>query len=160
MPLWHLVNAGWDGPTAVLSLNYPGEGGLAEFGRAITCAATRLKKRIAVIASGDMSHRLTPEAPAGFDPRACEFDRDFISCLRRGAYRDLERFDPELQDLAAEDVMDSTIVALAAVGWDATGHEVLSYEGPFGVGYGVAILFDSQIPATLVEDLPGLCLSQ
>jgi AmmeMemoRadiSam system protein A len=49
-------------------------------------------------------------------------------------------FDPELQDLAAEDAVDSTLVAASAVNWNAAGHEVLSYEGPFGVGYGVAIL--------------------
>src|SRR5690242_9459119 len=27
VPLWYLVAAGWTGPTAVLSLNYPGEAG-------------------------------------------------------------------------------------------------------------------------------------
>jgi MEMO1 family protein len=34
------------------------------------------------------------------------------------------------------------MVATNAAGGDATGHRVLSYEGPFGVGYGVAVLFD------------------
>lgn len=143
VPLWHLSDAGWNGPTVVASLNYPQAGGLVEIGQAITAAAAKLGRRIAVVASGDMSHRLQPNAPAGYDPRAKQFDRAFIDTIKRGAYRDLLGLDPELQELAAEDAVDSTVIAAAAVGWQASGHEVLSYEGPFGVGYGVAILFDA-----------------
>ena len=47
----------------------------------------------------------------------------------------------ELREQAAEDAADSTIIAASAAGWQAVGHRVLNYEGPFGVGYGVAILF-------------------
>ena len=140
VPLWHLADAGWRGPTVLIGLNYPGEPGLAELGEAIAGAARRADRRIAVVASGDMSHRLQPGAPAGFHPRAYEFDHAFIECLRAGDYRQLLKFDSALQNLAAEDAVDSTLVAASAVNWNATGHEVLSYEGPFGVGYGVAIL--------------------
>ena len=140
VPLWHLANAGWHGPTVLIGLNYPGEPGLTGLGEAIAAAARRAGRRVAVVASGDMSHRLQPGAPAGFHPRAKEFDRKFIECLRAGDYRQLTRLDHELQELAAEDAVDSTIVAASAVNWSADGHEVLSYEGPFGVGYGVAIL--------------------
>jgi MEMO1 family protein len=148
VPLWHLAEAGWRGLTVVMGLNYPGEGGLAEMGAAIAAAAHRAGRRLAVLASGDMSHRLQAGAPAGFHPRAGEFDGAFIACLRAGDYRKLLELDPELQDLAAEDAVDSTVVAVAAVEWDATGHEVLSYEGPFGVGYGVAVLY--QAPLAIV----------
>src|SRR5208283_4498031 len=141
VPLWHLADAGWRGPTVLIGLNYPGEPGLAELGEAIAGAARRADRRVAVVASGDMSHRLQPGAPAGFHPRAKEFDRAFIECLRAGDYRQLLKFNSELQDLAAEDAVDSTLVAASAVNWNAAGHEVLSYEGPFGVGYGVAILY-------------------
>ncbi len=140
VPLWHLADAGWRGPTVLIGLNYPGEPGLAELGEAIAGAARRDDRRVAVVASGDMSHRLQPGAPAGFHPRAKEFDHAFIECLRAGDYRQLLKFDSALQDLAAEDAVDSTLAAASAVNWNAAGHEVLSYEGPFGVGYGVAIL--------------------
>lgn len=143
VPLWYLAEAGWSGPTVVLSLNYPGEGGLEELGRAVAEAARASDRRVAFVASGDMSHRLKPGAPAGFHPRAGEFDRQFIETLRRADYRGLKAIDPDLQELAAEDAVDSTLVAAAAVDWNSRGHEVLSYEGPFGVGYGVAVLFDA-----------------
>ena len=160
VPLWHLAEAGWRGPTVVMGLNYPGEGGLAEMGAAIAAAARRAGRRLAVLASGDMSHRLQAGAPAGFHPRAGEFDGAFIECLRIGDYRKLLNLDPELQELAAEDAVDSTVVAVAAVDWDATGHEVLSYEGPFGVGYGVAILHRSPPKmATAGDTVTGACAS-
>ena len=143
VPLWHLANAGWRGPTVLIGLNYPGEPGLTELGEAIAAAARRAGRRVAVVASGDMSHCLQPGAPAEFHPRAKEFDGKFIECLRAGDYRQLTCLDHELQELAAEDVVDSTVVAASAVNWSADGHEVLSYEGPFGVGYGVVILYQT-----------------
>lgn len=149
VPLCYLTAAGWEGPTVIVGLNYPGEGGLDELGRAIAVTAKELGRRTAVIASGDMSHKLIPTAPAGYDPGARRFDDAFIGLLRKGAFGELRQIDPTLQGRAAEDVVDSTLVALAACGHRASGHhEVLSYEGPFGVGYGVAILFEREQPGS------------
>ena len=141
VPLWFLAEAGWTGPTVVLGLNYPGENGLAVLGAAIAAAAQKSSRRIAVIASGDMSHRLTENAPCGFHPQAHRFDETFIRLVRAGDYRGIQNMDPELRELAAEDAVDSTVIAAAAVDWQNAGHRVFNYEGPFGVGYGVAILF-------------------
>jgi len=146
VPLWHLAHAGWNGPTVVVGLNDPGSTDRAEMGAAIAEAARRGGSSIAVIASGDMSHRLQPGAPSGFHPRAVEFDHALIDCLEAGDLNGLCDLDPVLQDLAGEDAVDSTLVAASAVGWDARGHEVLSYQGPFGVGYGVAILYGDPEP--------------
>jgi AmmeMemoRadiSam system protein A/AmmeMemoRadiSam system protein B len=148
VPLWFLAEAGWTGPTTVLGLNYPDDGGLGELGEAIAAAAHASGRRIAIVASGDMSHRLTPDAPAGFHPQARHFDETFIRLIRDGDYHQIGNMNHDLRELAAEDAVDSTLVAAAAVDWKATGHKVLHYEGPFGVGYGVAILFaDESGPA-------------
>jgi AmmeMemoRadiSam system protein A len=144
VPLHYLVGAGWKGATVIVSLNYPGEGGLDQLGQAIAATAGKLKWRTAVIASGDMSHRLTQTAPCGYDPAGLRFDETFVGLLRNGAFGGIRKFDPALQENAAEDVVDSTRVALAATGYQTAGHhELLSYEGPLGVGYSVAILFES-----------------
>lgn len=145
VPLYFLVEAGWAGATVVLGLNYPGEGGLAELGRCIAAAAKECGGRTVVIASGDMSHRLKPGAPAGYHPEARTFDDTFVSLLRQGQYRLIPGIDASLQELAAEDVVDSTLVALASVEDHSTNHEVLSYEGPFGVGYCVAVLYEAPV---------------
>lgn len=157
VPLWHLANSGWRGPTVLIGLNYPNEPGLTDLGEAIAAGLSRAGRRVAVVASGDMSHRLQPGAPAGFHPRAQEFDRKFIECLRAGDYRQLKSLDRELRELAAEDAVDSTIIAVSAVNWAEDGHDVLSYEGPFGVGYGVAILF--QADSERAPDNAGLAVT-
>lgn len=141
VPLWFLSEAGWSGPTVVLGLSYAGDGGLAALGEAITDAARAVPRRLAIVASGDMSHRLTTDAPCGFHPQAHQFDETFIQMVRAGEYRKIGNIAPDLRELAAEDAVDSTLIAASAVNWQTNGHQVLNYEGPFGVGYGVAVLY-------------------
>jgi AmmeMemoRadiSam system protein A/AmmeMemoRadiSam system protein B len=148
VPLWFLAAAGWAGPTVVLSLSDPEDGGLDTLGQAIAAAARASRRRIAIVASGDMSHRLKAGAPCGFHPKARQFDDTFMALIRDGDYHGIANIAPALRELAAEDAVDSTVVAAAAVDWKAAGREVLNYEAPFGVGYGVAVLFaDTFTPA-------------
>ena len=74
-----------------------------------------------------------------------------LDTLRRGEYEGLLKLDPGLMMEAAEDALDSVLVAVGAVGFSSTGAEVLNYERPFGVGYGVAILYSEEmlIPKSL-----------
>lgn len=144
VPLYFLQEAGWDGPTSVVSLPWTEDPEVfAAFGRAVARAAAAVGGRNAVVASGDMSHRVLPGAPAGHHPRAVEFDDALTGLIRDGELEEIPALDPELRDLAAEDAADTSILAAAAAGWDARGHEVLSYEHPFGVGYLVAVLHDA-----------------
>ena len=101
VPLWFLAEAGWAGPTVVLGLNHPGEGGLTTLGAAIAATAQALPRRLAVVASGDMSHRLTVNAPCGHHPQAHEFDETFIRLVCAGDYRGIEKIAPELRELPA-----------------------------------------------------------
>ncbi|MFZ4774257.1 MAG: AmmeMemoRadiSam system protein A [Terrimicrobiaceae bacterium] len=152
VPLWFLAEAGWSGPTTIVSLSVSENDGLSDFGAVIAAAAEGTSSRLAIVASGDMSHRLRPNAPCGFHPQAHQFDETFIRLIQAGDYRKIRDIDPELRELAAEDAVDSTLIAAAAANWKTTGHQVLSYEGPFGVGYGVALLFSgnpasAEVPA-------------
>jgi len=143
VPLYFVREAGWTGPTLLLSLPHPGTNTEAAMGRALARAAEEIGRRVCVLASGDMSHRLTPDAPAGFHPRARAFDERFRELIARGELQDAVGIDAALRELAAEDVVDSCAVAAGAVGFDATGHRVLHYEGPFGVGYLEAVLHET-----------------
>ncbi|HWI56920.1 MAG TPA: AmmeMemoRadiSam system protein A [Bacillota bacterium] len=164
VPLFFLAEAGWNGPTMVMGLPEPADEHTVSLGEAIAHAAAETGQRAAVLASGDMSHALKPGAPAGYHPLAAGFDQKFMDLVRTGAYRELTGIDNDLRDLAAEDVLDSTVAATAAAKWNSQGHAVLSYEGPFGVGYGVAVLWDTPGPEaetstqdyTGGEALPGL----
>ena len=135
VPLSFLVEQGWTGPTVVIAL--PREGADCErLGQAIGA----LPGRTAVLASGDMSHRLIPEAPAGFHPQAQDFDLAFVRALIQGG----SILDLPWQEDAAEDVVDSSRVARASAPW--LNAQVLSYEGPWGVGYTQAIFHDPAPP--------------
>jgi len=151
VPLWFLTEAGWRNPTVVVSLNDPQRGDLTGMGQTIAAAAKKLRRRVGVVASGDLSHRLTINAPCGFHPQARQFDKRLLQLVRKGDYRNLARVDPAQRELAAEDAVDSAWIAAAASEWQNNGHELLSYECPYGVGYGVAILF------TAGSGIPGKC---
>ncbi len=140
VPLSFLCRAGWRGPTLVVGLPYPGEGDPAAIGAAVAAAAGRLGLHIGVIASGDMSHRLTADAPAGFDPDGARFDAKVTALLRAHDFQALRHLDPDLLARAGEDCLDSLLFAAGCLGFEAHAPRLLSYEGPFGVGYGVAIL--------------------
>lgn len=144
VPLWFLVEAGWEGPTTVLSLPWPEtsdeleSGELVLFGRTVAKSAAALGEPWALVASGDMTHRAKRGAPGGYHPRAVEFDELVESHVARGALEDLLRIPAELRELAGEDVVASSVLVAAAHDFTPREHRVLSYERPFGVGYLVA----------------------
>ncbi len=108
------------------------------FGRAIRRAVDRTGRRAAFIASGDLSHRLLPGAPAGFDPQGQVFDRQLVEALRAGDSGAVMTLDPDLVARAGECGLRSIVILLGALEGLQMQPEVLSYEGPFGVGYLVA----------------------
>lgn len=143
VPLTFLAEAGWSGPTTIASLPWRMTPDRMEaFGRALADALGPLPGRAALVASGDMSHRCTPDAPAGFDPRAVDFDRALTDLVAGGRLDEIRDLDPELRELAAEDAADTSMIVAAAIGHRPHGARVLSYEHPFGVGYLVAVFDD------------------
>lgn len=144
VPLYFLHEAGYAGRVLLVALPYPGTDTEPRFGAAVRAASEALGERWAVLASGDMSHRLTEDAPSGYDALGVEFDRAFVSHLTRGDLRSALAVPEELADRAAEDVLQSTAVAAGAVDFDSRGSRVFSYEGPFGVGYCEALLYSAQ----------------
>ena len=109
-------------------------------GIAIREAIAQLDKDVLIIASGDLSHRLTREAPAGFDPRGEEFDSKYVEHLKTGDVKGLLSMSPELLEAAGECGYNSTVVLMGCLDGCDVKAEVLSYEGPFGVGYCIAQL--------------------
>lgn len=133
----------------LVALPYPGTSTHQEvsFGAAVRSAASASGERWAVLASGDMSHRLTPEAPGGYDPRAREFDRTFVDLVQRGELRAAITLPPDLVECAGQDCVQSTAVAAGAVRFATDGAHTFGYEGPFGVGYCEALIYSDQADA-------------
>lgn len=92
-------------------------------------------KRIAIIASGDLSHRLLHGAPAGYSEIGKEFDKKFVNDIKNKNTSEILNYDPEWLEQAGECGYRSICILLGAVDKLDYSPEILSYEGPFGVGY-------------------------
>jgi len=110
-----------------------------EWGREAYLKIKNSKLKIALIASGDLSHCLKKEGPYGFHPDGPKFDRTLIDALEKKDIETILKLD-DLYPNASECGLRSFCFMLgileeARINWQV---EVLSYEGPFGVGYLVA----------------------
>ncbi len=110
---------------------------------------TRLGDRFAIlIASGDLSHRLTPDAPYGYRPEGAVFDRLVIDALRNREWKWIEGLDPDLIEEAGECGLRPLAILLGASRAAGLDSQVLSYEGPFGVGYPVVAFTATPVAAS------------
>ncbi len=136
VPLWYVAEALPSVPVVALA-PWATDGGRARLlGSAIAEAARRAERRVCVIASGDMSHRVNPESPYGMVREGAVFDSSVRAALRAGDLDALFSIDPGLSALAGECGLRS-LMALAGL-YPRARSEVLSYEAPFGIGYCVA----------------------
>lgn len=141
VPLYYLQQEGVELPGLHLTPGFLPYQMLYEFGKALHRAVESHRLPTAVVASGDLSHRLIRGAPAGFSPRGAEFDRHLVELLQRGAVAEILSLDDQWVDEAGQCGLRSFIIALGMLNGKPFDTEVISYEGPFGVGYLVASLF-------------------
>ncbi len=139
VPLYYLRAAGVSAPLVSITLGKASHVDYFRLGRVVREALEDLDLRGVVLASGDLSHRLTPGAPAGYDPAGKDFDALVVAAMREGDGRRLLHIDPRLEARAGYCGLDPLCLAMGAVEGLHPQCEVLSYEGPFGVGYAVAV---------------------
>ncbi len=108
------------------------------FGELLKKEIAKSSKRVAVIASGDLSHTLTKDAPAGYSKAGEEFDSEFIDLLKKKNYKAIIKMDEKSIEKAAECGLRSFLILMGILEEYEHQVEILSYEGPFGVGYLVA----------------------
>lgn len=155
VPLYFLRRNGWNGSVVALGYSFLSNEDHLRFGSCITKAVDEVGRRVAFIASGDLSHRLKPSAPAGYNSSAHLFDEEVVDALRSNAPRRIVTIDPGLRKLAGECGYRSMLVAIGATSELPLACEVMNYEAPFGVGYLVAQLTSAAVDA-VDEDLPRL----
>jgi AmmeMemoRadiSam system protein B len=139
VPLYYLTRKDKSRRIVPISYSYLPYRKHIEFGETIKNAAYNLDKRYAIIASGDLSHRLAPDAPAGFSPKAKEFDKKLIQLLKKKNIEQILNMDPAIIEDAGECGLRSILILLGAIKNMNFEFEMLSYEAPFGVGYLVAM---------------------
>ena len=107
-------------------------------GMAVARAAEELGRSVVYVASGDLSHKLLESGPYGFAPEAPLFEKQVVDALATGDFLGLLAIDQDLAERAAECGLRSFQMMAGALDRTAVDAELLSHEGPFGVGYAVA----------------------
>ncbi len=107
-------------------------------GQIIREASDKLDRRVFIIASGDLSHKLKEDGPYGFNPAGPEYDKRIMDVMGKGDFGGLFDFSPALCNEAAECGHRSFVIMAGTFDGTAVRAEALSHEDVFGVGYGVA----------------------
>ena len=107
-------------------------------GQAIRAAADDGEKRVLLLASGDLSHKLSATGPYGHAPEGAVFDAAICDIFTTGDFGALLRLEPGLCLAAAECGYNPFLILAGCFDGQAVQSKLLSYEGPYGVGYAVA----------------------
>lgn len=94
-------------------------------------------KKVALIASGDLSHRLKRKSPGGYSPKGPKFDNKLIEYLSEPetAKENLLKLDPRLALEANECALKPIAVVLGALENRDFEPDILAYQTDFGIGY-------------------------
>ncbi|MGC9489690.1 MAG: AmmeMemoRadiSam system protein A [Thermovirgaceae bacterium] len=136
VPLSFLKKA-WGGIPPMLLMNPIGLGyeEAWNFGRAL--ARYESEETWALVASGDLSHRLSPGAPGGYHPDGQKHDKALCEAMEKGTAKPVFELGEAVISRAGECGLRSALTFMGLAG--GKGIRLLSYEGPFGVGYTVAL---------------------
>lgn len=151
-PNYRLVRVGLSGLSADIHRS---------FGRVIAEAIEVVGRSCVFVASGDLSHKLKADGPYGFASEGPKLDKGLCDLFEQGNLGGLFELDKQICDSAAEcgvrsfQIMAGALEEISSTkssrkNASASFHasekplfgayqaELLSYEGPFGVGYAVA----------------------
>jgi len=93
-------------------------------------------KRIVIVASGDLSHRLTEDGPYGFNAHGPAFDERITQAMAVGDFSKFFDFDEGVIQGAAECGLHGFAIMAGTLDGLLLEVNFHGYEGPFGVGYG------------------------
>ncbi|MBT3230311.1 AmmeMemoRadiSam system protein B [Candidatus Uhrbacteria bacterium] len=109
-----------------------------QFGQALKDIVFNADKRIAVIASGDLSHALESKSPAGFHKDGLLFDEKIKELVSQKNTAALISIDSDLVENAQQTAYQQLLILFGLLERVSVKPSILSYEAPFGVGFMVA----------------------
>ena len=116
---------------------------LYDMGYVIERAIAHVGRRAVIIASGDLSHKLKEDGPYGFIKEGPEFDKAVTDVMKSGRLEDFAKIDKRVNELSANCGYHGFVMLAGALRDYRIKPDFLSYEGTFGVGYGICI-FDCE----------------
>ena len=108
-----------------------------KLGQCLAEAVQALDTKAVLIASGDLSHRLKADGPVGYRKEGPEYDRQVMDVMEKADFVRLLHFSEDFCEKAGECGHRSFTILAGALEKSNVHAQRLSYEGPFGVGYGI-----------------------
>jgi aromatic ring-opening dioxygenase LigB subunit len=108
------------------------------FGQQLANILQSQSQRIALVVSGDLSHRLNRRSPAGYSPKAKWFDKRVLKALETKNHQELLRLDQNLITEIEECGLRPIMILLGLLSQLQLQTTIASYEHPVGVGWVVA----------------------
>jgi len=106
-----------------------------DFGYLLKDVILHTTSRVALIASGDLSHCLTSDAPGGFSAAGKKFDEKILEMIQGGNTSGLLTLDAKMVKASQECALNSLLIFFGALQRMKYTPRILAYEHPFGVGY-------------------------
>lgn len=129
---------------------------LYKIGMIIKAAIEELDEEAVVIASGDLSHKLKDTGPYEYDENGPIFDKKLLSLLEDGDAKGVFNMDSKVVEQAGECGLRSLYILLGTLDSSKFKGLLLSYEGTFGVGYGVMKIEELQNTESLLKDIENI----
>lgn len=142
VPLYFLQKENVDVPVVRLSISGFSLSTHYKYGKAIARAIEESGKKVVVIISGDLSHRLD-KTQASFSKDGVKFDQMVKETFETGEFEKLLYVDSAFLENAAECGLRPLVMWMGMMDGYNVESEWYSYEAPYGVGYG----FGKMIPA-------------
>ncbi|WP_238858594.1 AmmeMemoRadiSam system protein A [Clostridium sp. YIM B02569] len=130
-----------------------GDINLYKFGMEIKNVAEKLNRKAVIIASGDLSHKLKEEGPYSYSPYGELFDKALLGNLEKGDVLGAFNMNRTMISEAGQCGLNSVYILLGAMEGKEIKGELLSYQGTFGVGYGVMKLSRQQQDRNYLDEL-------
>ena len=111
------------------------------FGMMLKEAAEITGRRVVIVASGDLSHKLQSYGPYGFAPEGPAYDERIMDVCGRGAFGELFDFEESFCEKAAECGHRSFVIMAGTLDGQMVRASVLSHQDVTGVGYGICTFY-------------------
>ena len=148
VPLYYLREAGIEAPIVLLGTSGLPLDDYVKLGQVLAEVLAADSKRTLVVASGDLSHRLLDGGAYDFDPAGPVFDAAIIAAVKNVSLTEALAIPAAVVSAAGQCGYRPILFALGSM-VPHTSARVFSYEGPYGVGYGVVGFYP---PATDLGD--------
>ena len=137
VPLWFIRKKYKAGNIVRIGLSSLSYADHYKLGQIIQTAVDKLKRKVVIVASGDLSHKLQSYGPYGYAAEGPVYDQRIMDVCSRAAFGELFNFDEDFCERAAECGHRSFVIMAGCLDGLKVSAAKFSHQDVTGVGYGI-----------------------